>query len=429
MSAGNRPGARKSPERAPRAERGAEAPGPAAAPLPLRHPALLLVALAVAAIVVLSVTYARYDPDMWHHLVVGRFMWEQHRFPTTQLWTWPTYGAPDVNYAWGFEALLWPFWKLGGLTGVYLWRWLTALAVFALVWTAARRMGAKGFVPLVVVAVAAIAYRERTQVRPEVVASILLAAEIALLEARRHGARVHAAWLVPIAWVWANSHISYYLFFVVLGIHVLSSHLPPRRHGAPRVRDLWLAGLASAAIMFVNPSGWRTLWQPFEYWLVWRHEPMFETVGELAPVAWSDHWRDGLLFLVVLWPLLLLARIRRHGLDRVEAAMCVFFTALILAGQRFSSLHTQVAAVYVARDLDAWEGGLGRSRLLSGAWPRAGLAAAAVALVALPNLLGPAFPIRMGVAGDWTPIGASDFIQRHGLHGRMFDSAFDQAAT
>ena len=421
---------RDGPPRARRADAGGRiataGPQGAATPLPAAHPALLLVAVAAAAIVVLSVTHAAYDPDQWQHLAVGRFIWEEHRFPTTQLWTWPTYGAPEVNYAWGFEALLWPFWKLGGLTGVYLWRWLSTLAVFALVWAAARRMGARGFTPLVVIALAAMIYRGRTQARPETVAAILLAAELLLLEARRHGARLHAGWLVPVAWVWANTHISYYLFFVVLGIHVLASHLPPRRSGAPPARGLWLAGLASAAVMLVNPSGWRTLWQPFEYWLVWRHEPIFATVGELKPVVWSEHWRDGLLLLVVLWPLLLLARVRRHGLDRVEALTCAFFTALVLAGQRFTSLHTLVAAVYVSRDLAEWAGGLRLPGRLAGPWPRAGLAAAACAVVALPNLLGPAFAIRMGVAGDWTPIGASDFIERHGLRGRMFNSAFDQ---
>jgi hypothetical protein len=409
--------------------RRAHAPGitvATTAAVPLRHPALVLVALGVAVIVALSVTFARYDPDMWHHLAVGRYMWEQHRFSTTQLWTWPTYGDPDVNYAWGFEVLLWPFWKLGGLTGMYVWRWLTTLTVFALAWAAARRMGARGFLPLVVITVAAFACRERAQVRPETVAAILLLAEITLLEVRRHGGRIHAGWLVLIAWAWANTHITYYQFFVVLGIHLLAAWLPPRRRGAAPVRDLWIAGLISVPVMLVNPSGWRTLWQPFEYWLVWRHELMFRTVGELAPVAWSAHVRDGLLPLVILWPLLALARVRRSGLDRVEVGTCAFFTALILAGQRFAGIYAMVATAYVARDLDEWVRRLPRPRGLAGAWPRAGLAAAACAAVALPNLTGTAFPIRMGVAADWTPIGAGDFIRRHDLHGRMFNSAFDQ---
>jgi len=386
---------------------------------------VLLVALAVATLVILSVTHAAYDPDQWQHLAVGRYIWEQHHFPTTQLWTWPTYGAPDVDYAWGFEALLWPFWKLGGLGGIYLWRWLTTLGAFALIWAASRRMGAKGFLPLVVIVLAAMIYRGRTQARPESVAALLLAAEFLLLEARRHGARIHVGWLVPIAWAWANTHISYYLFFVVLGIHALAACLPPRREGAPPARELWLAGLASAAVSFVNPSGWRTLWQPFEFWLVWRHEPIYRTITEMGPVVWAIHRRDGLLLLLVLWPLLALVRATRRGLDRVEIATCLVFTALIAVGQRFTGVYVLAAALYVSRDLTEWARGWRPPPVLGGAWARAALALAAVGLVAFPAMRDPGYPVRMYVPGDWAPIGAADFIQRRDLHGRMFN-LFDQ---
>ena len=409
------------PARGPR--RGAPAPRAAAPPasaVPLIHPAMLFVLLVTAVIVCLSVTFEILDPDQWQHLTVGRFIWEQHRFPTTQLWTWPTYGAKDVDYAWGFEALVWPLWKLGGLLGLYLWRWLTTLAAFAFAWVAARRMGAKGFVPLVVVALCAMMYRTRAWVRPESVAAVLLAAELWLLEARRHGARVNPAWLLLIAWVWANTHISYYLFFLVLGIHVVAAHLPPRREGAPPVRVLWLTGLAAAAISFVNPSGWRTLWQPFEFWLVWRHEPIYKGIGELLPTAFSQHVRDGLLVVLVLWPLLALLRARRHGLDRVEIMMCLAFSALVRV-ERFVSVYALVAAVYVARDLDEWARaarlpGWGRS-----AWARGALAVAACVLVALPDLQRPDLLIRMRLNTEQAPIGASEFIEKHDLHGRMFN--------
>ncbi|HEY2956273.1 MAG TPA: hypothetical protein VGK89_13630 [Candidatus Eisenbacteria bacterium] len=63
--------------------------------LPLvRSPALIAAALVAAACVVVSVSYQIYDPDLWQHLVVGKAIWTLHRVPTTQLWSWPTYGAP-----------------------------------------------------------------------------------------------------------------------------------------------------------------------------------------------------------------------------------------------------------------------------------------------------------------------------------------------
>jgi len=401
------------------------APEPAAAlppppPVPLRHPAMLLAMLVTAVLVVLAVTFEILDPDQWQHLTVGRFIWEQHRFPTIQLWTWPTYGSRDVDYAWGFEALVWPFWKLGGLLGLYLWRWLTTLAAFAFAWAAARRMGARGLVPLVVIVVAALIARGRSWIRPETVAAVLLAAELWLLEARRHGGRVPPAWLVLIAWVWANTHISYYLFFAVLGIHLLASHLPPRRAGAPPARTLWLTGLAAAAISFVNPSGWRTLWQPFEFWLVWRHEPIYRGIAELLPTAFHQHLRDGLVVVLVLWPLLALLRARRHGLDRVELMMCLVFSLLVRV-ERFVSVYALAAAVYVARDLDEWARTARLPAWGRSAWARGLLAATACVAVALPELRRPDLTIHFRLNTEQAPIGACEFIERHDLHGRMFN--------
>ena len=394
---------------------------PAVTALAATHPAHLLVALVCAVIVVLSVTYDVYDPDQWQHLTVGRFIWEQHHFPTTQLWTWPTYGAKEIDYAWGFEAIAWPFWKLGGLLGLYAWRWLTTLAAFAFAWGAARRMGARGLAPFVVIALCAMIYRGRTQVRPETVAAVLLTAEICLLEARRHGARIQPTWLVLIAWVWANTHISYYLFFAVLGAHLLAAHLPPRRRDAPPARDLWLTALAAVAISFVNPWGWRTLWQPFEFWLVWRHELIYRDIGEMGHVVWSIHQRDGLPVIMLLWPLLALLRLGRPGLDRVEVMMCALFSALVAVGQRFTGVYALAAAVYVARDLDALARAARLPAWAAQAWPRAGLAAAACVLVALPDLSSAGYAIRLHLPGNRAPIAASDFVRRHDLHGRLFN--------
>ena len=152
-------------------------------------------------------------------------------------------------------------------------------------------MGAKGFLPLVVISLCAMIYRGRTQVRPETLAAVLLAAEIWLLESRRHGARVNPAWLVLVAWAWANTHISYYLFFVVLGIHLLAAHLAAApagdaararavAHGAGRGGDLVRESLglahAVAAVRILAGVAERA------------HLP---DIGEMGPVDWPIHSR------------------------------------------------------------------------------------------------------------------------------------------
>src|SRR5438132_2441460 len=214
----------------------ASAPAESQASLPLAHPAWIVTALVAAVCVLVSVTFRIYETDFWQHLAVGRAIWTLHAVPTTQIWTWPTYGAPDVNSSWGFEALLWPIWRSGGTLGLFLWRWATTLAVFGLAFATSRRMGARGFTPLVVMVVCALTYRQRSQVRPETLASVWLALSLWLLEIRPSRATKTAparggtptGWnpalgLVPLLWLWGNTHLSFPLGFVVLAAHGLAA--------------------------------------------------------------------------------------------------------------------------------------------------------------------------------------------------------------
>src|SRR5262249_36388857 len=178
--------ARVMPPRRPlRSPRKANPSAPPVKALSLRHPAWILASLVAAGCVVLSVSAWIYDTDFWHHLLVGKVIWQTHAIPTLNLWTWPAYGKPDANNAWLFRALVWPLWSAGGVTGLFVWRWLSTLAVFGVAWAAARRMGARGFTPLIVLVACSLVYRQRTQLRPETLVSVLMALQIWLLESRR----------------------------------------------------------------------------------------------------------------------------------------------------------------------------------------------------------------------------------------------------
>src|SRR5882672_1172586 len=139
---------------------------PAAADLRATHPALIAVALVAAAAVVVSVTTRITDSDFWQHLFVGRWIWDTHAIPTHHISSWLHYGDREVVPSWGFRALLWPFYAAGGELGLHAWRWLTAPAASALRWATARRMGARGFLPLVLLVWSPLIYRQRSQVRP-----------------------------------------------------------------------------------------------------------------------------------------------------------------------------------------------------------------------------------------------------------------------
>ena len=442
---------------------------PLAPPPDPRHPAFALAVLAAAACIVVTVSFRLYDTDMWQHFAVGRAIWQLHQVPTTQLWTWPTYGAPDVNASWGFRALIWPLWHAFGIPGMFAWRWVNALVVFGFVWLAARRMGARGLSPLIAIVLCSLTYRQRSHVRPETFVSALLAAQIWIHESwrarDRHGIRgpMHEPsdpaaalppdlrpWLVVISWIWANAHISYWMGLAVQGIYLVGAWPHRGTPAAPLLERMGLRGWrapiavlgASSAISFLNPWGWKALWQPFEYFLVWRHEDIFKTIGELAPIDWPFNQRNFLAPLLIGAAVLLLWRARTRSGDAAELLMFGLFVPMALLTERFVGFLAVVLAPFVARDLDAWL----RSRRLrltpakpsTGAespsraesshqvtagrrWVSAIACSTLCVAICLPEWTRTSMPLGMSI--DWrsAPVRACDFIAEHGIRGRGFN--------
>jgi hypothetical protein len=384
--------------------------------------------LAATACLLISASYRLFDiSDLWQHLVMGRAIWERG-IPRVNLWTWPQYGEPYFLSSWLFRALIWPVWERGGVEALFAWRWIVTLGVFALLFATARTMGARGFSAIVALVWVSLDYRLRNNVRPEALASLLLAAELWLLERHRRSGpeRPDAGrslwWIPAIVCAWANLHVSYTFAFALLGFYALDAWWNRRRHPGRELagadpRRLALVGLVALAAAFVNPFGAVALWQPLEFALRWRNDPLMRSIGELQPlVAWGAVTPG-----MVAWPLLLLLRWRRRGFDVAEVAACAFFTALALSSMRFVGTWVLLAGPFMARDLEdlvTWRRWPVPRLPLAG---RAALAAGAAVLMCLPGWRRPDLPLAIALDEDAIPSRACDFIAAHGIRGRALN--------
>ena len=367
-----------------------------------------------------SVSFRLYEYDMWEHLTYGRALWQLHRVPRVQMWTWPDLGAPHVNPSWGFSALVWPFRAAGGDLGLAVWRWLTTLAAFALLWAAARALGVRGPPAFVALVICGLVYRQRSQVRPETLAAVLLALELWLLATRRGPGRRDVA-LVLVMWAWANAHISWPVGVVVLAMHALAARVPP---GRPALRGLGVVVPAAIAVAFANPFGWSAVRRPFEYLFVWRHDPLLSVISELQPLDWSVNLWNGLPLLIVGWPLLALWRTGRRGPDALELGLCTLGTVLAVSGNRFVATYALLAAPWCARDLDEWWRSRRWSRGPAHPWREA--LATSVLCVTLPLYEWTHYENQIGIRPDdrREPVAACDFMQANDVRGRGFNDFF-----
>lgn len=384
----------------------------------------IALAAVAAACVVLAVTFRLQDPDMWQHLAVGRAIWVGHSVPVRQVWSWPTYGAIDTttSYAWLFRALLWPVWHAAGLPGLVVWRWVTALATFVLLALAGRALGARGAAPYVVLVLAALVYRTRVQVRPETLAGVLFAATLWLLARRRREpvpGRAADVALVILVWLWANVHVSWVLGAALIGVHALVEAWPRRRPTGPRAPRLGIVLAASVAAAFLNPRGWRAVWQPFRFALEVGRDPLLRTIGELRPPEWRLELANGLPLLLAGWAALLAWRFVRRRNDPVELLLAVPFTFEALASSRFLGWWALLAAPFAARDLSEF---LAARRRLPLGGASAAVAAALACALAMPlELARRDVPFGFGIAPGYDPRAAGDFIAGSGARGRIFN--------
>jgi hypothetical protein len=141
----------------------------------------------------------------------------------------------------------------------------------------------------------------------------------------------------------------------------------------------------------------------------------------LHPLVWSTHLRDGLPVLMLGWPLLLLWRARRKGLDLVEALLCLFFTAVAVSSQRFLGSYALAAAPFVARDLGTLVATLRRPAWLAHAAVRGIAVAVTCVALSLPEWLRPDLPLGLGLDLSGVPVAADGFLRDHGVRGRGFN--------
>jgi hypothetical protein len=385
----------------------------------------MLFALAIAAACVLvSASFRIYEYDFWQHLVFGKAIWQLHQVPHTQLWKWPDHGTEVVNPSWGFSAVLWPVWAAWGEWGLALWRWSTTLVVFALLWHTGRALGAKGLPALFVFVLCALVYRQRSQVRPETLASVLLALELWLLRTRRGPAWAREALLVTVLWAWVNVHISWALGLALLLVDAgrdLVRRRTPRDPSAPRFERV---ALVAVPLLFVNPFGWRAVWRPFEYAFLWRGDPFLSQISELQAIDWTKNVANGLPLLMLGWPLLIVWRWRRGRRDGVEIAHAVGATAMALSGGRFVATYALLAAPWCARDLEELFAQWGARARRPHPWRTALITSAACVLACLYEWTHFENPPGIRVDDRRVPVRACDFMAREGIGGRGFNDFY-----
>jgi len=286
------------------------------------------------------------DPDLWWHLAAGRDLWNGH-FPWRDRLCSDTFGRPWIDLQWGFQAILWQFWKVWGASGAVT---LKALGMTAAAIIASQRRGRLGWWSALLGIAALFVAREAVDVRPLVLTLPLLCLEWTLLEAwMRKPSRSLVAAILLSQMAMANVQGVHALGPVTAGILLFFDESPH----APALRR---KGLLVAAIALASLA---TPWPLSGILLPWRLSVRmlpgirgtWSLVSENAPLLSVNRARP-LLFWGTLWALFAaLATQEFGGRNRARLLLCLALAALALASLRNVPLLVLASLFSVVRSL------------------------------------------------------------------------------
>ncbi len=247
------------------------------------------------------------DNSFLTHLTTGDLIRFRGSVPTGDPYSYTAFGETWTVQSW--LASLWYSYlgDIGGGSAIRLGNGLLTAIVANLAW----RLSSKSPVVLLRVAVVGMTIMIGATTwtpRPLLFGLVGIGLVMMVLEDR-----LDARWLIPIMWVWVNTHGSFPLGLVLIGAVGLGSTIDRKSLPIPELR---VFGWATLGVLggAINPLGFRLLTFPVE--LLSKREALEGVTEWLTPDFDSNFER---LFLVVVFGLIIAARARAPWRDLVPA--------------------------------------------------------------------------------------------------------------
>ena len=361
----------------------------------------------------------RMDPDTWWHLKYGDTILQTGRWPTVDTWSFTVHGMPRVAYEWGGEILTALAYRLGGLRGMdVLLITLTSVIVlltYYFAWLRSRNSYAAFFATFILLPVAVLCFT----LRPQLLGYIFLLVTLISLERFRLGEQKQL-WALPLIFLlWVNTHGSFTLGFMVLGLYWLSGLKDFSAGGLYAIRwqpqqrlHIELVGLLSVAVLPLTPYGTRLAAVPFD---VATSLPLnLADINEWQPLNFG-FWQAKLL-LVVLFGFIVAQIAFRLRFRLEEFGLFAVVVYLTMVHGRFAILYAIVLAPLIASFFVRW------APVYNPKIDKHAINAALIvaALLAMIWLLPSQASLENNLSND-APVEAVRYLRHHPVPGRMFN--------
>ena len=294
-----------------------------------------------------------HDPDIWWHLANARHLFASG-FIHIEPYSFSVAGKPWINPEWLAELPYWLGFSSFGLHGLLVAAIIAAeLNVLAIYFLARQRTGHM-WSSLLASVLGVLLMTVNMAARTILWGYICLAIELAILEAWKRGHR-RLIWLIPpLFTLWINVHGSWAIGALIFLVFATCSHISlslgdfySERRSMPELRQVWIVTALCCVAVWINPYGWRLVWNPIDYAL--HLKLSVSVVQEWQPLHLSS--LEGKFVVLMAAIFIVTNGMRRRRWDLFEAFLVTFGLYGAVAHIRFCFLLAILATPSLAFDL------------------------------------------------------------------------------
>jgi len=211
--------------------------------------------------------------DIWWHLRAGKYIFENHRIPHQDIFSYTARGRPWIDLHWLFQVLSFSIYEFLGVNGLIIMRVVVLLFAFIFLFQTGYRRS--NFVISVLCFIPGIlAASSRFLTRPEIFTLLFVAIYLFILHKYKYENKNYV-WILPILQVlWVNMHglfilgigiVFAYLFGEAVSWKAGFSFLQNNEFNIreKRYHKLLLVGVLMIVACFINPYGLKGALFPF----------------------------------------------------------------------------------------------------------------------------------------------------------------------
>jgi hypothetical protein len=229
-----------------------------------------IVAFTLLFLITLPMLTKIFTSDFGTHIAIGRQIVETRSVADKEFLNYPSLGRHNPNGEWGFQAILYLVFSVGGSYGVSFLIWAVVFGIFLLIHRATVLRGAHPLLAVLAIFAFSGFLRIRIQPRPEIFTYLFTSLIIYILTEYYYGTRKKMIYAIPpLVLLWANMHPTYLMAFVLCGAFFADALARAAWHREFRwdLMKKWvlppvLAGLGGLILCGLNPHGYNAILTP-----------------------------------------------------------------------------------------------------------------------------------------------------------------------